>query len=250
MAKKNLSVQKEYKRELNRIKRLVKSARKKGYRFEVDPLPKEVKTPTTKSVARLQKITPQTIYAKTTYYDPILQQRVSGAEERRLIRSRAAKAAAVTRAKAHYPSYKGDISPTLSTSTSVTSGADNPPSIYTDIAANLSDLISKWQPLERWTHGFDEVKRKDRNTLQRIWENALNNLDKRLLFARLEENADEIMRLAWNILYGNSGNKKDEEYITDLTAFAAILQGSPIDMKQSAELEELNENLLGYESPQ
>ena len=103
---KNITVKDEYQKELNRIKRFVKSAHKRGQRLETDPIPKEVKNPTKKSVERHQKITPATLYSKSTYFDPVLQTRVSGTEEQKLIRSRISKKAAKKRATKKINSQK------------------------------------------------------------------------------------------------------------------------------------------------
>lgn len=260
MAKTTPTIKDEYQKELNRIKRLVKSAEKRGYRFETEPLPKEVKNPTKKSVERLQKTTAASLYAKTTYYDPVLQQRISGTKERRLIKSRAAKAAAVARTKAHYPEYKGEeIPPTTSApsyppvDTGETDKPNAPPKAKSAVASYITSLIVSWQPQGNWSDGFTEVKRKDKSTLSRLWfdaqDSAIENGTTAQLFERLEASAEEIKRLTWKILYGNSGANKDEDYITDITAFAAIIQGAPLDIKSAINLENTETGMLGYESP-
>ena len=129
---KNITVKDEYQKELNRIKRFVKSAHKRGYRFETDPIPKEVKNPTKKSVERLQKITPATLYSKSTYFDPVLQTRVSGTEEQKLIRSRTSKKAAKKRATKKINSDK--------------TVAGQPPSAIDDVLTYVEELLSGWPP--------------------------------------------------------------------------------------------------------
>ena len=258
---KNITVKDEYQKELNRIKRFVKSAHKRGYRFETDPIPKEPKNITKKSVARLQKVTPKSLYAKTTFYDPILQQRISGSEEQRLIKSRAAKSAAVTKAKAHYPKYRGEEVPQTTSApnypTVDTGNADkpnSPPRATSAVAAYIENLIVAWEPNSNWSDSFTEVKRKDKNALAHIWHNALDTANENgttaQLFERLEANAEEIKRLTWKIIYGNSGAAKDEDYITDITAFAAIIQGAPLDIKSAINLENTEIGMLGYENPE
>ena len=258
---KNITVKDEYQKELNRIKRLVKSAQKRGYRFETDPLPKDPKNITKKSVERLRKITPKSLYAKTTYYDPIIQQRISGSEEQRLVKSRAAKSAAVTKTKAHYPKYRGEEVPhTTSAPSYPTVDTDNadkpnaPPRATSAVAAYITHILYSWEPLPQWSDGFTEVKRNDKNALTRIWHNALDTANENgttaQLFERLEANAEEIKRLTWKIIYGNSGATKDEDYITDITAFAAIIQGAPLDIKSAINLENTEIGMLGYENPE
>ena len=256
---KNITVKDEYQKELNRIKRFVKSAHKRGYRFETDPLPKEPKNITKKSVERLRKITTKSLYAKTTYYDPILQQRISGSEEQRLVKSRAAKSAAVAKTKAHYPKYRGEEVPRTKSAPSyptVDTGNEDkpnsPPRATSAVAAYIENLIVSWEPNSNWSDSFTEVKRKDKNALARIWHNALDTANENgttaQLFEHLEANAEEIKRLTWKIIYGNSGAAKDEDYITDITAFAAIIQGAPLDIKSAINLEDTEIGMLGYEN--
>ena len=159
---KNITVKDEYQKELNRIKRFVKSARKRGYRFETDPIPKEVKNPTKKSVERLQKITPTTLYSKATYFDPILQARVSGTEEQKLIRSRASKKAAQTRRAKKISSGK-----TI---------AGQPPSAIDDVLTYVEELLSGWSPLGHWSNGYTTLKENDTRIFRNVLTGAIAEL--------------------------------------------------------------------------
>lgn len=66
MAKQISSVEAEYRKERNRIKRFMRNAEKRGYNFDENALPPKPKTITQASVNRLKKLTPEKLYAKST----------------------------------------------------------------------------------------------------------------------------------------------------------------------------------------
>ena len=72
--------QSEYMKELNRIKRFIKNAEKKGYNFGNYNPPKMPKRVTKKSIQTLRNIKPKDLYAKATYYDVITDSVISGTE--------------------------------------------------------------------------------------------------------------------------------------------------------------------------
>jgi hypothetical protein len=84
-------LEKEYRKARKRIKQLIARAENRGFAFPVSILPKEVKRVTAKSVERLQKITPESIYKKAVYIDPETGKTVKGTEGRKIERSRAAR---------------------------------------------------------------------------------------------------------------------------------------------------------------
>lgn len=99
MAKKKKAqspVEKAYYRERNRIKRFIREAEKRGYRFSnfsIPPVPKRI---TEAGVRRLQKYTPKYLYEKATFLDPVTGEIVSGQRGRQIERKRAALKAQIT----------------------------------------------------------------------------------------------------------------------------------------------------------
>lgn len=55
-----------YRKEVNRIKRFIKRAEKRGYRFERDIIPAEPSRITKARIAELKKLTPELLYRKST----------------------------------------------------------------------------------------------------------------------------------------------------------------------------------------
>ena len=85
--------------ERQRIKRFIKSAEERGFRFPSHVIPEPPKRITSASVTRLKKMTPASLYKKAKYYDPITDSLLSGTAGRKIERSKAARKAAITRSK-------------------------------------------------------------------------------------------------------------------------------------------------------
>ena len=87
------------------------------------------------------------MYSKATYFDPILQARISGTDEQKLIRSRASKKAAQTRAAKKISSGK--------------TVAGQPPSTIDDVLTYVEELLSGWTPLAKWSNSYTTLKEND-----------------------------------------------------------------------------------------
>lgn len=232
---KNSTVKYEYQKELNRIKRFVKSAEKRGYRFETDPIPKKVKNPTNKSIERLQKITSATLYSKATYFDPILQSRISGTEERKLIRSRASKKAAQTRAAKKNSSGK--------------TVAGQPPSTIDDVLTYVEELLSGWTPLAQWSNSYTTLKENDTRIFRNVLNGAIAELGRAQVARNIEANATEVKQLAWHICYGSS-DFKWQDIEGEITRITEIIRGRVLTINESKELTDIAEGVMSYEAPQ
>lgn len=91
--------QMEFKKELKRIKRFIQSARKRGYEFDDNVLPKQPKRITRKKLEEIKNIKPSNLYDKATYYDEITHETFTGQEGRKIERYRATLKAKKTREK-------------------------------------------------------------------------------------------------------------------------------------------------------
>ena len=100
MAKKRKAqtpVEKAYSRERNRIKRFIRDAEKRGYRFSDFSIPDKPKKITEASVRILQKYNPKYLYEKATFLDPDTGEIVSGQRGRHIERKESARKAKETR---------------------------------------------------------------------------------------------------------------------------------------------------------
>lgn len=87
----------EYNKELARIKRFINRAQKRGFIFPENVIPNRPKRITSKSVSRLKKLNPDTLYRKATYVDTTTGELRRGEVGREIERSKSAKKAAETR---------------------------------------------------------------------------------------------------------------------------------------------------------
>lgn len=101
MAKKKVSqtaTQKEYKKQLKRIKQFIRRAEKRGYVFQKDVIPKEPKRVTKASVKKLAKLTPEVLYKKAVYAsEKTAGEIIKGTEGLKLERKERSKKSAETR---------------------------------------------------------------------------------------------------------------------------------------------------------
>lgn len=88
-----------FKRELYRIKRFIRNARKRGYEFDDNVLPKQPKRVTRKKLEEIKNIKPSNLYDKAVYHDEISNETFTGQEGRRIERYRASLKAKATRQK-------------------------------------------------------------------------------------------------------------------------------------------------------
>ena len=231
MAKNELEL--EYKKELARINRFIKSAEKRGFSFGEYKPPKQPKTVTQKSLKTIRKVTPATLYKKATYFDPITQTTYTAAEGQHLIRSRAqksAKRAAKARTKASTPGYR-------------------PPSDIDDILEHMEEMISGWSPSPSWTPSYTELKRKDVNIFRNILQGAINSLGREQVARNCQAKAVTVKLLAFHICYGSSDFKWDT-IEADITALTAIVYGRTLTVSESKDIEEMIEQVQGYEEPE
>lgn len=224
MAKSALEL--EYQKELKRINRFIKSAEQRGFSFSTYKAPSKPKKITKKSVQALKRITPSVLYEKASYYDPISELRMTGKEGQRLIRSRAQKKIGKVRTKGY-----------------------NPPSDVSDVLANIEELLTGAQSSPTWSKSYAELKRKDRNILTNIIRGAINELGREQVAKNCQYHAALVKDLAFHICYGSS----DFNWNTvegDIAAITAILYGRTLSVDDAKKIQDIREQVEGYEEPE
>lgn len=88
-----------FKKELRRIKRFINNARKRGYEFDDNVLPKQPKRITRKKLEEIKNIKPSDLYNKAVYHDKISHETFTGQQGRKIERYRASLKAKETRQK-------------------------------------------------------------------------------------------------------------------------------------------------------
>lgn len=101
--KKQTPLQREYAKQVRRLKQTIARAEKRGYVFDENVLPKQPKSITRKSVERLQNIKPKDLYEKSQYIDYSTGEIVPGNIGRTYERKEAARKAQLTRTRKTHP---------------------------------------------------------------------------------------------------------------------------------------------------
>lgn len=236
-------LQKQYKKELRRIKRFLKRATERGYAFPASVIPKEPKTITKKSVERLQKIDPQSLYKKSIFHDPISGQTFKGEKARKMERSRASKKAAKTRAERVKSGYYERKQSEGFKDVVIT---DYPAEKYDEILKNIEELIDAWNPHGEWTDRLTDAKEKDVRTLKSILNGAIASLGREVVAENVQKYAAIITELVVEIMYASGsieGNFRDSDTKVnhDLTQITEILWGRAITVEEAKSINKLSE---------
>lgn len=233
-------LQKEYDKELKRIKQFIRRATKRGYIFEENAIPQKPQRITSSSVNKVKKITPTTLYEKAKFVDTKQGRTIKGTEARKQERRTSALKAAQTRAKKIRDKFykdKGYIK-----------GTGSPPKQVYATLENVREQIRQWTPSTIWNSRLSDVKQRDKNTLENILNGAIAQQGEEAVSKRLEENSLEVNALLQEILYGSGskeGNFKNgrTQVNFDLARFSAIVMGRSLTVEESMDLTELAETL-------
>lgn len=235
MAKRKPQTQseKEYSKELRRIKAFIRQASKRGYTFDDSIIPPKPKKVTKASVKKLKQITPKTLYQSSEFLNPQTGDIITGSEGRVFERRLAAHKAQLT--KAIKATTKKD-------KRTQTTNRASLPRQSTLILDNIRQAIASWTPSSTWSTYWEEVKRQDKNKLETLLEGTVSADGEIAVARRLQESADDIERIVNSILYGS-----DEEQVQfDLVHFATIILGRSLSVEESAELTDLQERQEDY----
>ena len=258
MAKKT-QAEREYLKQERRIKQFIRRATKRGFSFPETAIPQRPERVTKRSVQKLQKITPQSLYERATYEEPTTGKLLTGIEGRKQERSRASKKGHKTRNKI--------LTSTLTPSLPVPRGfygestgrikTDEPVSESKQILDNVVEQIQKelenWTPSANWTESLTAVKEKDKNRLSSMFYAKLDEIGEDELAKRLSERASEVNALVAEILYASGskeGNFKNgrTQVNSDLTRMGDILTGHMLTPEESRALTQETEETLGIET--
>lgn len=111
-SRKQTANQREYAKQVKRIKQAIRRAEKRGYMFDENIIPKTPKRITQKAIQALKEITPNQLYKKAEYVDITTGEIISGVEGRKLERQKATEKAKETRQrkqKKHQTLYTPDF---------------------------------------------------------------------------------------------------------------------------------------------
>lgn len=234
--------QQAYAKEVQRIKRAVSRAEKRGYRFIENVVPQTPKRVTKQAVQRLKEITPNKIYDKALYLNEETGEVVSGLEGRKLERQESARKSAETRKRKqnkgkqkgkqeqYYPDG-GVISFTNTLEQFIARISEPPQDFY----------VNRWGKKAKKYAETIEATERAKATLLSITYSAIDREGKSAVGWRLEEQAEEVNSLVQYILYGSNS----ASIASACSRLATIINGGALSMQQLmdiAEQEEYNED--------
>ena len=239
--------QREYAKQLQRIKNAVKRAEKRGYIFDSDVVPQTPKRITKSAIQRLKEITTTKLYAKASYVVPDTGELVAGTEGRKIERNKSASKARITRQRKKKRDSFWEPEVSADDSTYYPDGGDI---IFSNVVdsfiARLSEptpdylLNMKGKRYKKRESVLQESERA-KHTLLSITNDVIAKEGESALGWRLQQRADDVSRLCDYVLFGS-----DASHIASACAeLASIINGGALSMEQLQDIgeqEEYNEN--------
>lgn len=239
--------QREYAKQVKRIKSAVKRAEKRGYIFSEDVIPQTPKRITKAAIERLQEITAAKLYAKAEYAVPSTGEIVSGTEGRKIERKKSANKGKITRQRNKKRDTFWEEDYGEDDSTYYPDGGDI---IFSNVVESFIARLSEPTPDYLLTMRGKRYKKREsvlqeseraKHTLLSITNTVIANEGTSALGWRLQQRADDVARLCDYVLFGS-----DASHIASACAeLASIINGGALSMEQLRDIgeqEEYNEN--------
>ena len=239
--------QREYAKQLQRIKNAVKRAEKRGYIFDADVVPQTPKRITKSAIQRLKETTTTKLYAKASYVVPDTGELVTGTEGRKIERQKSASKARLTRQRKRATDPFWDTEYGVDDSTYYPDGGEI---IYSNVVESFIARLSEPTPDYLLNMRGKRYKKREsvlqeseraKHTLLSITREVIANEGESALGWRLQERADDVSRLCDYVLFGS-----DASHIASACAeLASIINGGALSMEQLQDIgeqEEYNEN--------
>lgn len=226
-----------------RIRRLIKSAEKRGYSFPANAVPERPARVTKRDIARITAIKPETLYEQATFiYEGST---FTGTEGRMIERSLAAQKGAL---------HKREKDPRYHTQPGM------PPAEATDVADRLKETLERfnqgkseyeqtmeeidsWTPDGPWNAWFAEKRRQQVDQMKRMISAAIQNFGFSEAMRAIGRDATAFHNATQTIMF----DSKQEAVQNAFNALAEILKGSALSAEESADLEILNDAVNGYQ---
>lgn len=223
--KKQTPNQQQWKKELRRLKRFIRNAEKRGFKFDENVIPETPKRITQKRLNEIKQLKPNKLYEEAKYFDRNTGDVVSGSEGRRRERSRASQKAYETRRiKAQQPTIQVEEE-------------INYPTFTDTVLSNVEEMIAEWEPSYNWSNYWINKKGEDRSKLMQILNEEIAVSGRDAVAERLQASSSDIERIINAVMYGS----QEEQTNFALVEFAQIIRGRNLSFDESAELTLLSE---------
>lgn len=243
---------------LQKNKRRVRDLTKRGYTVDTA----WAESLSTKTASQLSRITMDTVYRHAT--KQVGGKTTRGTTARKKERKASAKKAAATRLKrARDNFYSGRTDGgSVGTQADYPYEADNVVGNVTDLAKSwqesAADLaargkydsvksdLSTWTPSSQWSSDLQRLKQNDVNLLVRLLDSAVEQDGIDAVAKRLQEHSEEIAAIMQKVMYESGGDYRTtgvHGMQIELSKFATILKGAPLDASESLYLTDLQESM-------
>lgn len=243
---------------LQKNKRRVRDLTKRGYTVDTA----WIESLSSKTVGQLSRISMDTVYRHAT--KQVGGKTTRGTTARKKERKASAKKAAATRLKhARNKFYEGRTDGgTVGAQADYPYEADNVVGNVTDLAKSwqesAADLaargkydsvksdLSTWTPSSQWSSDLQRLKQNDVNLLVRLLDSAVEQDGIDAVAKRLQEHSEEISAIMQKVMYESGGDYRTtgvHGMQIELSKFATILKGAPLDASESLYLTDLQESM-------
>ena len=232
--------QREYAKQVARIKKAMNRAEKRGYMFDKSIITKTPKRVTQSLLAQLQSIKGNRLYDKAVYIDQLTGEILGGLEGRKLERQASARKAKETRQRKQEngePYYPDGGQIIFS-------------NVVDNFIARLSEptseyFVNRWGKKARKGQQAYEESQRSKSTLLSITYSVINDIGKSALGWRLEDNADNVNALTNYVLYGSDASR----IASACSELASIINGGALSMQQLQDIAEQEEANEDWEEP-
>lgn len=215
-SQKQLEIEKQYKKEVNRLNRFIKRAEKGGYRFEQNAIPRKVKRPTKASIERLKKIKNADLYAKATALSETGKV-ITGTEKRKEERRLASEKAWQTRRRKQDEKQLEEMQQNKTES--------NPFNMGQIVYRKIKSLITD----------FWEDKGKGARLLKDELETQIKSYGFNAVMYSISQAPSDVLELSEKVAKYRSGSPQSVNALTNLSN---LITGEVPDMEKLKELEE------------
>lgn len=215
-SQKQIEIEKQYKKEVNRLNRFIKQAEKRGYRFPQNAIPRQIKKPTKASIERLKKIKSTDLYAKATALSESGKV-ISGTEKRKEEKRVASEKAWQTRRRKEDEKQLAEMQDNKSES--------NPFNMGQIVYRKIKSLISDY-----W-----EDKGKGARLLKDELETQIKAYGFKAVMYSISQAPSDVLELSEKVAKYRSGSPQSVNALTNLSN---LISGEVPSMKKLKELED------------
>ena len=215
--------EKEFKKELRRIKSFITAAEKRGYTFKASAYPTIPSHITIASVRKLTKLTPQELYKKATFLTEDGQV-ISGTEGRAYEYKQARIKHASRPRKDKAPNAKKDA-------------PKRTPPVFSDVVlSNVEEMIARFpEGISSVTpEGQYKMYERHKNIVEKVLQGQILLRGRNAVAMALEARASEIQALLEALLYGDSDEGR---FQLDLAHFVSIIKGTALTVDEAISIQ-------------